>query len=72
MNAIKYLQYTLTEALYGHDFIYTAFIFKITVMHDSYFAYKAFRHVENLFIQRFLFVHPMFVFIVQGSLLILQ
>jgi len=34
--------------------------------------YKAFRHVENLFIQRFLFFHPRFVFIVQGSLLVVQ
>ena len=33
---------------------------------------KAFRHVENLFIQRFLFFHPGFVFIVQGSLLVVQ
>ena len=33
---------------------------------------KAFRHVENLFIQRFLFIHPRFVFIVQGSLLVVQ
>ena len=28
---------------------------------------KSFRHVENVFIQRFLFIHPRFVFIVQGS-----
>ena len=28
-------------------------------------SYKAFRHVENVFIQRFLFIHPRFVFIVQ-------
>ena len=33
---------------------------------------KAFRHVQNLFIQRFLFIHPSFVFIVQGSLLVVQ
>ena len=26
----------------------------------------AFRHEENLFIQRFLFIHPMIVFIVQA------
>ena len=33
---------------------------------------KAFRHVQNLFIQRLLFIHPRFVFIVQGSLLVVQ
>ena len=33
---------------------------------------KAFRCTENLFIQRFLFIHPRFVFIVQGSLLVVQ
>ena len=27
---------------------------------------KAFRHVENVFIQGFLFIHPRFVFIVQA------
>ena len=35
-------------------------------------VYKALRHLENLFIQRFLFIHPRFVFIVQGSLLVVQ
>ena len=35
-------------------------------------SYKAFRHVENLFIQRFLFIHPRFVYIAQGSLLVVQ
>ena len=34
--------------------------------------YKALRYVEYLFIQRFLFIHPRFVFIVQGSLLVEQ
>ena len=33
---------------------------------------KALRHVENLFIQRFLFIHPRVVFIVQGSLFVVQ
>ena len=33
---------------------------------------KALRHVENLFIQRFLFIYPRFLFIVQGSLLVVQ
>ena len=33
---------------------------------------KAFRHVENSFIQRFLIIHPRFVFIVQGSLFVVQ
>ena len=28
-------------------------------------TYKAFRHIENLFIQGFVFIHPRFVFIVQ-------
>ena len=28
-------------------------------------AYKGFRHVENLLIQGFLFIHPRFVFIIQ-------
>ena len=27
--------------------------------------YEAFRHVKNVFIQGFLFIHPRFVFIVQ-------
>ena len=34
--------------------------------------YKAFRHVENLLVRRFLFIHPRFVFIVQGSLLVVH
>ena len=34
--------------------------------------YKAFLHVEIVFIQRFLFIHARFVFIVQGSLLVVQ
>ena len=33
---------------------------------------KAFRLVENLFIQGFLFIHPRGVLIVQGSLLVVQ
>ena len=32
----------------------------------QFFSNKAFRHVEIFFIQRFLFIHPRFVFIVQG------
>ena len=35
-------------------------------------CYKALQHVENLFIQRFLFIHPRFAFIVQGLLMIVQ
>ena len=38
----------------------------------SWVAYENFRHVENLFIQRFLFIHPRFVFIVQARRLIVQ
>ena len=45
----------------------------MTTVFDLLSVYdKAFRHVENLFIQRFLFIHPRFVFIVQGSLLVVQ
>ena len=32
---------------------------------DCYVLYKVFQHVENVFIQGFLFFHPIFVFIVQ-------
>ena len=41
---------------------------QFTVIHHAIIiesCYKAFRHVENLFIQGFLFIHPRFVFIVQ-------
>ena len=48
-------------------FIYSAILTLINYVHN-----KALRHVENLFIQRFLFIHPRFVFIVQGSLLVVQ
>ena len=46
-------------------------VYKKHILLVHYFN-KAVQHVEHLFIQRFLFIHPMFVFIVQGSLLVVQ
>ena len=37
-----------------------------------HYIYKALRRVENLFIQCVLFIHPRFVFIIQGLLLVVQ
>ena len=48
--------------------LFNSFTLLKNVMH----CHKAFQHVEKLFIQRFLFIHPRFVFIVQGSLLVIQ
>jgi len=41
------------------------FSFSAGVYKNNHHTYKAFRHVQNLFIQGFLFIHLGFVFIVQ-------